>query len=71
MPCNAATFYPLRTDMTSTLYKIQLSWNDVIPSKRRLRASKRDAKPKLKVLPKRRAKITTVEEQMELRRKLV
>jgi hypothetical protein len=57
--------------MASNLWKIQLGWNDVIPSKRRLRASSRDAKPKLKVLPKRRARITTVEEQIELRRKLV
>jgi hypothetical protein len=57
--------------MASTLYKIQLSWNDVIPSKRRVRASKKDAKPKLKVLPRRKTRMTTIAEQMELRRKLV
>jgi hypothetical protein len=59
----------------NNLYKIQLSWNDVLPCKRRKRASKKDTKPKLDKLSKadirKLAEPYSVERAMELRSKLV
>jgi uncharacterized protein (DUF697 family) len=53
LPCKAAIFIHYQeVHIAHFAHKMQLSWSDVIPYRRRRRASASENKPKLEVLPK-------------------